>query len=375
MKKLILSLLLCFSQLAYADVKISNLPLGHASTSSGIDVFPFVDIGADTTKKMTLGDLIHLPSMVAKFATFASTGSVAFTGDISAPNFIGDVVGDVTGTAFNVTGVVQLLHGGTGVAAGSASQALNALLPSQTGNAGLCLSTDGSSTAWVTCGGGAGSPADNTGHNILTGVTIQAQLDETDAFLSSLGLEFLVGSSTANPAVYTLNNPTLNVSMPLVFDNGVAQRFNIDYTYTLPLGVPTITFMVAPDSTSKLAFVGLTANSAGGQGSCSGAYVVHGSTASPVSVGAGGLTSYTDCRALVFIKSPGGEVNVTANPQITAGVRVGQEMRLIGTSDTDYPVFEDGAGLSINGPFSLQQDVVVDMYWNGSVWVDADRNK
>lgn len=374
MKNLLLTLLVLVSSLAHAEVKITNLPLGHGSTSSGLDVFPFVDVGGDITKKMTLGDLVSLPSMSAKFATFASTGSPTFSGTVTAAEFVGDLTGDITGTAFNVTGIVQLLHGGTGVAAGSASQALNALLPSQTGHAGLCLHTDGSSTAWDVCGG-ASAPASNAGHNILTGTTIQTQLDETDAFLSSLGLQYLNGSSTANPAVFTLDNPTLNVSAPLVFNNGVAQRPSADFSYAVILGVPTVTFIVAPDSTSKLSFLGLTANSAGGQGSCSGGYTVHGSVGSPILVGLSGLASYTDCRALVFLASTGGAVNVTANPQISAGVKIGQEMRLVGTSDVNYPIFEDGNGLSINGPFSQQKDFVVDLYWNGSVWVDADRNK
>ncbi|MGZ8924273.1 MAG: beta strand repeat-containing protein [Nitrososphaeraceae archaeon] len=48
----------------------------------------------------------------------------------------------------NATGVLSLANGGTGQA--TANDSLNALLPSQTGNNGKVLSTNGSNTSWVT---------------------------------------------------------------------------------------------------------------------------------------------------------------------------------------------------------------------------------
>ena len=55
-------------------------------------------------------------------------------------------------TAGNVTGVVALANGGTGQT--TAVAALNALLPTQTGNSGKVLGTDGTNASWVTGGGG-----------------------------------------------------------------------------------------------------------------------------------------------------------------------------------------------------------------------------
>ena len=54
-----------------------------------------------------------------------------------------------------LAGVVPLTKGGTGQVTADAS--LNALLPSQTGNSGEFLTTNGSTTAWAAVSGGAGT--------------------------------------------------------------------------------------------------------------------------------------------------------------------------------------------------------------------------
>ncbi len=58
---------------------------------------------------------------------------------------------NTTGTAANVTGTVAIANGGTGQTTPNA--AVNALLPSQSGNSGKVLSTDGTNTSWITSGG------------------------------------------------------------------------------------------------------------------------------------------------------------------------------------------------------------------------------
>ena len=55
---------------------------------------------------------------------------------------------NTTGTAANVTGVVAIANGGTGQT--TANAAFNALAPSQGGNSGKYLTTDGSNTSWAT---------------------------------------------------------------------------------------------------------------------------------------------------------------------------------------------------------------------------------
>ena len=58
------------------------------------------------------------------------------------------VSGNISGNAANVTGTVAIANGGTGQT--TANAAFNALAPSQTGNAGKVLSTDGTNTSWST---------------------------------------------------------------------------------------------------------------------------------------------------------------------------------------------------------------------------------
>ena len=60
--------------------------------------------------------------------------------------------GNITGNAANVTGTVAIANGGTGQA--TANAAINALLPSQTGNAGKALTTDGNNSSWTALPGG-----------------------------------------------------------------------------------------------------------------------------------------------------------------------------------------------------------------------------
>lgn len=82
------------------------------------------------------------------------------------PNFVGntgkflkvnatetDVLWDAV-DASDITGVLGIDHGGTG--ADNANDALNNLLPDQTGNAGEALFTDGTDTYWGPAGAGGG---------------------------------------------------------------------------------------------------------------------------------------------------------------------------------------------------------------------------
>jgi hypothetical protein len=56
---------------------------------------------------------------------------------------------------FSTNGTLPIANGGTGQT--TASDAINALVPAQTGNSGKYLSTNGSSVSWEAAGGGASS--------------------------------------------------------------------------------------------------------------------------------------------------------------------------------------------------------------------------
>ena len=116
-------------------------------------------------------------------------------------------------------------------------------------------------------------------------------------------------------------------------------------------------------------------------GSGGGSSTLFGSTGSPRSVvAATGITSgashmsTTASKQIIFVVgSVAGESDVSASPQITAGTIVGQEMRIVGTSDSDYILLEDGTGLSLNGPWYSYNNDTLDLYWNGTVWSEFSR--
>jgi hypothetical protein len=65
------------------------------------------------------------------------------------------ISGNITGNAANVTGTVAIANGGTGQI--TANAGLNALLPTQTSQAGKVLQTDGTNATWQTPAGGGSS--------------------------------------------------------------------------------------------------------------------------------------------------------------------------------------------------------------------------
>lgn len=105
-----------------SDVKISNLPLNSTpGTVHTLDSFPYVNTGSGlVTMRLQLSDLPLTPAFVNAFALKAPLASPTFTGVVTSPSFVGpltgDVTGNVSGTASNVTGIVAIANGGTGSA-------------------------------------------------------------------------------------------------------------------------------------------------------------------------------------------------------------------------------------------------------------------
>lgn len=123
----------------------------------------------------------------------------------------------------------------------------------------------------------------------------------------------------------------------------------------------------------KKTSVGLeTAVGAGG-----GALGVTGSRASPSTITAAGLTYNTagSARQMWFITGDTTTgTDITANPQITAGSTVGQELILVGRDSSRPVTFEDGNGLSLNGPnFIANANSTIGLVWDTSVWVEMFR--
>ena len=224
------------------------------------------------------------------------------------------------------------------------------------------------------------NPVSNVGHNILIGTTLQQQLDECDAFLSSIGLSPVTLLSTSNPNVFTLSKLPLNGSLPIIFVDGVESTPGVDFTYSVTSGIMSITWANLPSSGQPVSCFALTAVNPGSGGtSVSGGFVAYGSEAMPIAVtAAGGIAATSDQRQLWYIQGSNGTspapVIISSTPQITAGTKVGQEMRLVGADSTNYVELNTGNGLFLNGPVTLLANQSIDFEWNGTVWRESDRS-
>lgn len=107
-----------------------------------------------------------------------------------------------------------------------------------------------------------------------------------------------------------------------------------------------------------------------------GEYTVSGTRASPNAIVAGtGISSAmvgTDALRVIYVEGSGGHVDITANPQIAAPS--GSVMAvIIGRNDDQTVQFDDGTGLSLNGPAILAADSMLGLWFDGTNWVEAFR--
>lgn len=96
--------------------------------------------------------------------------------------------------------------------------------------------------------------------------------------------------------------------------------------------------------------------------------LVTGTSAAPVGITAGGGVSMTAVAQdeVIYVEGSGGAVDITVNPQIAAGAFDGQCLWLIGTSDTNTLLFEDGNGIEMDGTILLSANTVLALIWNNS---------
>jgi hypothetical protein len=114
-------------------------------------------LGGTGLTSWTQGDIPYYTSGTALSKLAKDTNSTRYLsnqGTSNAPSW------NQVNLTNGVTGTLPIANGGTGQI--TANAALNALLPSQTSNSGLCLSTNGTDTLWTTCGSGGGGSGTNT---------------------------------------------------------------------------------------------------------------------------------------------------------------------------------------------------------------------
>lgn len=100
-----------------------------------------------------------------------------------------------------------------------------------------------------------------------------------------------------------------------------------------------------------------------------------GSVASPTLItAAGGVifsgSAYTN---VYFIEGDGGAIDITADPQISAGNAVGQRLTLISQDAANTVTLEHGTGLDLNGAWVGGANSSIELMWDGSTWIELSR--
>lgn len=171
-----------------------------------------------------VSNVLSTQSATATVPGMVNTGTQTFAG---AKTFNSTIVGSVSGTAANVTGIVALINGGTGVAAASANSAFNALSPMNTGgdliyggasgvglrlangSAGQVLTSAGTTLAptWSTPSGGTVTSVSVVTANGVSGSVATATT--TPAITLTLGA---ITPTTVNGNTLTAGSGTLTLS-------------------------------------------------------------------------------------------------------------------------------------------------------------------
>ena len=100
-----------------------------------------------------------------------------------------------------------------------------------------------------------------------------------------------------------------------------------------------------------------------------------GTRASPLELVAGtSIPASSGMKQLLFVRSGGGPVTITANPRITAGTAVGQELFLKGVDGANTVLLLNGQGVEINGDCLLAEGSLIQLLWDGIVWGEVCRN-
>lgn len=113
----------------------------------------------------------------------------------------------------------------------------------------------------------------------------------------------------------------------------------------------------------------------GSSGSGGGAYVEVNTIATAFAMSTNSVIATTsDQRQHWYIKSGGGQLNITSNPTIDPGTIIGQEMLLQGCDDSNTVRFQDGNGMRLNGDCVFRNNSHLYLIWNGNTWLEITRN-
>jgi len=198
-------------------------------------------------------------------------------------------------------------------------------------------------------------------------------------------------STTDTTAIVALNNAVAasgaSVAQIQRFLNALASSlglatsdvFDFKFTYSSDvIGALNDTMLVRVGALTEefIAATGHTHDGTNGEGAIVSALASTGTKASPSNIVAGtGIVLSTTVRQGHIVQGSGAAVTISANPAITNGTNVFQELELMGASDTNTLTLNDGNGLFLNGQITLRDNSMLTLRWNGVVWVEKSRSE
>jgi hypothetical protein len=176
---------------------------------------------------------------LGSLATLNAVGSTEITdgsivnADISSSAAIAGskISGNIAGSAANVTGTVAIANGGTGQT--TANAGLNALLPTQTSQAGKVLQTDGTNATWQTPAGGSSLP--NQGGNAGRYLTTDGTTASWGSVQNATAV-YVCSAGTTNIVVTDTNIRTIVAD----FDGNAAGTATLNIHYQVLVAIPQV---------------------------------------------------------------------------------------------------------------------------------------
>lgn len=193
----------------------------------------------------------------------------------------------------DTTSTVPIANGGTGQT--TASAAINALIPSQTGNSGKFLSTNGTAVSWAAASGNVGGPGSSTDNGVVlfdgtTGVVLKNSASQ-DGFIHGRRLGRGAGSVTTNTifGANVLNSNTTGERQTVVGHE--ATFSNTSGSSTTAVGYASLYFQTTGSENTAIGDSALSNVTTGGQNTGVGYSALAGLTTGSENSGLGYLTT------------------------------------------------------------------------------------